>query len=66
MHIIKKKKKKSSQAFKLQRVRKVFPDVGEKALFWRGHYECEVCSIGKTIAISLLHVVHKILLTVFL
>ena len=37
MHVIKKKKKLDRKVFKLQRFSKVFPNVGGKTLFWRGH-----------------------------
>ena len=37
MHVIKKKKIFDRKVFKLQRFRKVFPNVGGNALFLRGH-----------------------------
>ena len=37
MHIIKKKEIFDRKFFKLQRFRKVFPNVGGNALFWRGY-----------------------------
>ena len=37
MQVIKKKKKFDGKVFKLQRFSKVFPNVGGKTLFWRGH-----------------------------
>ena len=37
MHVIKKKEIFDSKVFKLQRFSKVFPNVGGKTLFWRGH-----------------------------
>ena len=37
MHVIKKKEIFDRKVFKLQRFSKVFPNVGENALFWRGH-----------------------------
>ena len=37
MHIIKKKEIFDSKVFKLQRFRKVVPNVGGKTIFWRGH-----------------------------
>ena len=37
MNVIKKKEYFDRKAFKLQHFRKVFPNVGGNALFWRGH-----------------------------
>ena len=37
MQVKKKKEIFDSKVFKFQRFSKVFPNVGEKTLFWRGH-----------------------------